>query len=206
MVSPDNINAPPKKRSSMLSEGDMTLRRLLKSSPQDLWLDTLRRTQGPQHNNLVYWMLNQIECDFAIAVHAFYHSNPARHLDNPRPLPARPGPSDIFALVLLNWDTGSYRTHRLKVEPTDASPRAIAQINQKVMARPRGSLPFRIPKAFLDPQGGTLLNVPAHMSPDDAVHLRQLYASMGLAIDSTPPGISRRLARAKSVLTRLKRA
>jgi len=206
MISPDNINAPPKSSNPMRTESEIILRRLLKSSPQDLWLDTLRRTHRPQHNGLIYWMLNQIECDFAIAVHAFYHSDPATHLDDPRPLPMRPGASDIFALVLLNWDTGSYRTHRLKVEAEDVSPRTIAQINQKVMVHPRGALPFRIPTNFLAPSGGVPTHVPAHISPDDAAHLRPLYADLGLTIDNTPPGMSRKLARAKSILSRIKRA
>jgi len=206
MISPDNINAPPKTSKPKRSESEITLRRLLKSSPQDLWLDTLRRSQRPQHNSLIYWMLNQIECDFAIAAHAFYHSDPASHLDNPKPLPSRPSASDIFALVLLNWDTGSYRTHRLKIGVEDVSPRMIAQINQKVMVHPQGALPFRIPDRFLDPTGGAPVNVPAHMSPDDAAHLRPIYDNLGLTIDDAPPGISRQIARARSFLSRIKRA
>lgn len=204
MVSPDNVNAPPLTYRSRLSDSEVALRRVLKSAPQDLWLDTLRRTRGPEHDGLVYWMLSQTECDFALAVHAFYRSNPAQFLDNPRPLPARPGPSDIFALVLLNWDTGSYRSHRLMVEAEDANPRSIARVNQKIMARPPGFLPFKVPRQFLSPTGGVPIKVPHYLSPDDARHLWPHYAALGLSVANAPPGIPRQMARAKSLIARLR--
>ncbi len=206
MFTPDNVNAPPKSRRPKLSDSEMRLRRLLKSSPQDLWLDTIRRARHPQHNGLVYWMLNQTECDFAIAAHAFYRSNPAYHLDNPKPLPQRPGPSELFALVLLNWDTGSYRTHRLQIGPHDADQRSISRVRQKIMARPQGSLPFRIPQRFISPTGGTPMKVPPHLLPDEAPHLWSLYAELGLAVDEAPPGLARKIARAKSLFHRFKQS
>lgn len=205
MFFPDTINVPPRAEYQSVTESEIILRRVLRSAPQDLWLDTIRRTQGPQHDGLIYWMLNQTECDFAVACHAFYRSNPAQHLDNPRPLPSRPGPEDIFALVLLNWDTGSYRTHRLMVDPVDANPRMVARINQKVMARPSGSLPFRIPQKFLTPVGGTPMSVPQYLSADNARHLWPVYNDLGLKVAKTPPGIARQMARAKSLLIKIKR-
>ncbi|MEJ8562374.1 hypothetical protein QTO30_14830 [Yoonia sp. GPGPB17] len=180
----------------------MHLRRVLKSSPQDLWLDTLRRTRGPEHDTLVYWMLGQTECDFAIAVHAFYRSDPVLHLDDPKPLPLRPGPSDLFALVLLNWDTGSYRTHRVQVEPLDADPRAIARTKQKLMAHPQGSLPFKIPQRFLEPTGGAPIKVPPHLQPNEVSHLWSIFSELGLQVDANPPGFVRRVARAKALFQR----
>ncbi len=204
MVSPVNVNAAPMVQKSKLSESEVRLRRLLKSSPQDLWLDTLRRTREPQHDGLVYWMLCQTECDFALAVHAFYRSDPARYLDDPKPIPQRPGPSDLFALVLLNWDTGSYRTHRLQVEPVDADPQAIARVRQKLMVHPNGSLPFTIPRKFLEPAGGSAIKVPPHLLPDEAPHLWSLYAKLGLDVDPEPPGITRKITRAKMLFHRLK--
>ena len=198
MVSPDNANPPPSENKATILDSEKILRRVLKSSPQDLWLDALRRKQGPQHDTLVYWMLNQTECDFAIAVHAFYRSNPIQYLDQPRPLPARPGPADIFALVLLNWDTGSYRTHKLSVEDQDANPRTIGTINQKLMARPRGSLPFNIPRQFLEPAGGQPVQVPPYMLPDDARHLWPVYKELGLRVADAPPGIARQVSRLKA--------
>ena len=202
----DNVNAAPMSRRPKLSEGEIRLRRLLKRSPQDLWLDTLRRAHGPEHNSLVYWMLNQTECDFAIAAHAFYRSNPAYHLDNPKPLPQRPGPSQLFALVLLNWDTGSYRTHRIQLGAEDAEPRAIARLRQKMMAHPQGSLPFKVPQRFLAPTGGAPMKVPPHLLPDEAPHLWSLYAELGLAVDEAPPGMARKIARAKSLFHRFKQS
>ena len=204
MCRPDNINAPPKSKKPKLTDSQMELRRLLKSSPQDLWLETLRRAQGPEHDGLVYWMLNQIECDFAIAVHAFYRSNPARHLDDPKPLPQRPKPSEHFALILLNWDTGSFRTHRLQVDPIDAHPRAISRVRQKIMAYPKGALPFKVPEEFLQPTGGAPMKVPPHLLPDEAPHLWSLYTDLGLDMDASPPGIGRRIARAKSLFQKMK--
>ena len=204
MVSPGKLpNTPPLTIKTKTTESELSLRRVLKSSPQDLWLDTIRRTRGTDHDGLVYWMLNQTECDFAVAVHAFYRSNPAQFLDNPRPLPSRPGPSEIFALLLLNWDTGSYRTHRLQVAAIDADPRLIARINQKAMVHPRGSLPFNVPPQFLNPVGGSPAQVPAHLSPDDARHLWPIYADLGLQVPKSPPGIRRTIARAKDVLQRI---
>ncbi len=200
MVSP----ATPNTSKPKLTDAEINLRQTLKAAPQDLWLETLRRAPGPEHDSLVYWMLNQTECDFAIAVHAFYRSNPASFLDNARPLPLRPGPSDIFALVLLNWDTGSYRTHRLQVDPVDVDKRTIARINQKVMAHPNGSLPFKIPQRFLQPNGGTALHVPPHMHPDDAPHLWLLFHEMGLDVDQHPPGFARQIRRAKSMFQKLR--
>lgn len=205
MVSPDNINAAPHTHRHRLTDSEAGLRRVLKTAPQDLWLDTIRRTQGPQHDGLVHWMLTQTECDFAVACHAFYRSGPAGHLDQPKPLPPRPGHSDIFALVLLNWDTGSYRTHDLMVEHIDVSASTMARVNQKVMARPVGSLPFKIPQSFLSPVGGTPLTLPDYLSPDDARHLWPIYAKLGLRVDGAAPGMPRQIARAKSILIKVKR-
>lgn len=206
MISPDNTNAQPTYGRPKLTQHEIQLRQLLKTSPQDLWLDTLRRTRGPEHRGLVYWMLSQTECDFAVATHAFYRCNPANHLDNPRPLPLRPQPSDLFALILLNWDTGSYRTHRLKVEAQDADPRAIARIRQKVMAHPQGSLPFKIPGQFLEPSGGSPIKLPPHLLPDEAPHLWSLYTELGLDVDAAAPGIARKVARAKSLFQRIRQS
>lgn len=186
-----------------LNNHDIALRRILKDAPQDLWLDTIRRAKADQHDGLVYWMLNQTECDFAIAVHAFYRSDPARYLDNPAPLPVRPGPSDIFACVLLNWDTGSYRTHKLRVEEVDAPARILSRVNQKAMARPRGSLPFNIPQRFLQPNGGVPLHLPAHLCPDNAHHLWPVYHGLGLNVPESAPGLKRNVARVKVILKKL---
>jgi hypothetical protein len=179
---------------------EAALHRVLKSAPQDLWLDTIRRTKGAEHDGLIFWMLNQPQCDFAIAVHAFYRSDPGMHLDIPRPLPARPGPSDLFAQVLLNWDTGYYRTHDLAIEKQDVDPRLLVRIGQKVMARPRGSLPFNIPPRFLQPQGGRPAQVPPHLSPDDAKHLWPLYANLGLRVPPAAPGLKRKIAKVRDLL------
>lgn len=175
---------------------EAALRRVLKDAPQDLWLDTIRRTKGRMHDRLIHWMICQTQCDFAIAVHAFYKADPAHHLDLPRPLPAKPGPSDIFAQLLVNWDMGYYRTHNLAVEARDVETRQLVRINQKVMARPRGSLPFRIPARFLDPQGGQRMRLSADQSPDNARHLWPLYAALDLAVPDTAPGVSRKVANA----------
>ncbi|WP_296426894.1 hypothetical protein [Yoonia sp.] len=186
-----------------LADAQTALQRALKTAPQDLWLDTIRRTTPGRHDELIFWMLNRTECDFAVAVHAFYQTNPAHHLDNPVPLPMHPTASDIFSLVLLNWDKGYFRTHTLSVESQDAEPRSIACMNQKVMARPRGSLPFTIPAKFLKPQGGTPVDLPPHLSPDNAAHLWPLYAALGLRVPAVPPGLSRRMARAKGVFDKI---
>ena len=94
MVLPDNRNAPPNPNRARISESEFRLRNLLKHAPQDLWLDTIRRTRGDAHNGLIYWMLSQPQCDFAVAAHAFYRRNPANQVDHPQPLPARPGPDN----------------------------------------------------------------------------------------------------------------
>ena len=179
---------------------EIAIRRLLKGAPQDLWLDTIRRATSPAHNTLVYWMLCQPECDFAVAAHAFYRSKPADFLDEPHHLPARPGPYDIFALVLVNWDTGYYRTHRLKIDERDASLRQLAQVNQKVMARVRGSLPFKIPQRFLEPKGGHPARVPLHLSPTETRDIWELYRDAGLDVPADAPGLSRRFRRIKSLM------
>ncbi len=203
MVSPDNQNAPPNPNRVKVSESEVALRRILRDAPQDLWLDTIRRTRSDAHNGLIYWMLSQPECDFAIAAHAFYRSNPVFHLENPKPLSLKPGPWDIFSLVLVNWDTGFFRTHNLRVEPVDVHPRVLARLNQKMLAHPRGSLPFQIPKELLDPQGGTSLLVPPRLSPDEAKHLWPIYADLGLSVPDTAPGMPRRVERAKGLLKRM---
>ena len=205
MVDSDFIKVQPVLDKPKPSESEIRLRRILKSSPQDLWLETLRRAHSAAHNGLVYWMLNQTECDFAIAVHAFYRCNPAQFLDMPRPLPQRPGPSDIFALVLLNWDTGSYRSHELQVDAIDVDPRVIARVRQKAMVHPHGSLPFRIPQRFLEPTGGASAKLPRHLLPDEAPHLWPLYRDLGLAVDAVPPGFGRKIMRARSLLRRIGR-
>ncbi len=203
MFSPDNHNAAPNANRAKVSHSEVTLRRILRNAPQDLWLDTIRRTRSDAHNGLVYWMLSQPECDFAVAAHAFYRSNPAFYLDNPKPLKLRPGPADIFALVLINWDTGYFRTHKLKVETDDAHPRVLSRLHQKLLAFPRGSLPFTIPEELLHPEGGTPAQVPAHLSPDDAAHLWPIYAELGLRVPDTAPGIKRRMAQAKGLLKKV---
>jgi len=204
MAFPDNQNTPPNPNRAKVSDSEVALRRALKGAPQDLWLDTIRRTRSDAQNGLIYWMLSQPECDFAIAVHAFYRSNPAVHLEDPKPLPPRPGPSNIFAQVLLNWDTGSFRTHYLKVEPIDAHPRVIARLNKQIAAYPRGSLPFTIPNAFLNPDGGLPVQVPPHMSPDDSAHLWPHYADLGLRVPDTAPGMPRRIEWAKGIWNKVR--
>lgn len=179
------------------------LKRILKAAPQDLWLETIRRATGTAHDDLVHWMLNQPACDFAVAVHAFYRSDPAHHLDHPRPLPPRPDASQIFAQVLRNWDTGFYRTHRLEVGSEDAGPRAIRRLNQKLLAWPRGALPFTIPSAFLAPEGGMPIDLPRHLSPDDAAHLWPIYKALGLRIHPVAPGLRRHVARATGLLNKV---
>lgn len=192
------------KRSTTDSDSALAaLKRILKSAPQDLWLDTIRRADIKGHGELICWMLDQTECDFAIAVHAFYHSDPAYHLDNPRPLPARSTPGQVFGQVLINWDKGYYRFHNLQIEMRDAHPRVIARINQKSMARPRGSLPFTIPARLLDPTGGKALHLPSYMSPDDAAHLWPIYNALGLQVPATAPGLSRRMAKARAIIDRI---
>jgi len=179
-----------------------TLRNILKSSPQELWLETIRRTRGPEHDTLVHWMISQTQCDFAVAVHAFFRSDPGQYLDMPRPLPTRPGPSDIFAQLLLNWDTGYYRLDQLAVERQDVDPHLLVRINQKVMARARGSLPFNIPRRFLDPEGGSPSQLAAHLSPDESVHLWPIYSELGLRVHKAPPGLARKLAHVRDFFFR----
>ena len=186
------------------SAAEAAVRRVLKSAPQELWLDTIRRTQGAAHDGLVFWMINQTQCDFAVAVHAFYRSDPGQYLDLLRPLPAQPGPDDIFAQVLMNWDTGYYRTHDLAVSNQDVEPRQLVRLNQKVMARPQASLPYSIPKRFLDPKGGMSFTLAPALSPDDAKHLWPLYAKLGLQVPPAAPGIRRKLAVAKDWLNIVK--
>lgn len=148
-------------------------------------------------------MLNQPECDFAVAMHAFYRSQPAQHLDHPKPLPQRPTQSNLFALVLRNWDTGSYRMHRLLIEEDDVTPRQIARLNQKMMAYPKGALTFSIPQRFLQIEGGDPVRLPPHLSPVEARNLWPLYAELKLDVPDAPPGIKRALAKAKSFFKRL---
>ncbi len=186
-----------------IPEAERALRRLLKDSPQDLWLDTIRRAPLPAHDSLIYWMLNQTECDFAVAIHAFYRSDPARHLDDPKPLPQRPTQSNLFALILRNWDTGSYRKHRLLIEDADVTARQIARLNQKMMAYPKGALTFSIPQQFLEIAGGAPLRLPAHLSPEEARHLWPIYAALKLDVPHSPPGFRRTLAKAGSILERM---
>lgn len=187
-----------------ISSPEAALCRILKSSPQDLWLDTIRRTKGVEHDGLIFWMINQTQCDFAVAVHAFYRANPGQFLDQPRPLPVKPGPSDIFAQLLINWDIGYYRTHNLAVEKQDVDPRHLVRIGQKVMARPRASLPFSIPKRFLDPKGGDPYVLASSISPDDAKHLWPLYAALDLRVPFAAPGLPRKIARIKEFLPAIK--
>ena len=159
-----------------------TLQGILRSAPQDLWLDTIRRTKGNVHRNLVHWMLNQPECDLAVALHAFYRSDPLDRLDNPRPLPAQPDANQIFGQILRNWDTGFYRKHNLRVDLGPAETRLIRRMNQKILAWPRGALPFQIPTEFLAPTGGKPVQLPPHLSPDQAPNLRSLYQSLDLEV------------------------
>ena len=182
---------------------ETALRRILNAAPQDLWLDTIRRTRLPQHDSLVHWMLNQVKCDFAVAAHAFYRSSPDQHIDNARPLPTRPEPSELFAQVLLNWDKGYYRTHDLRTDIRDADPRMIRRVNQKLIARPRGALPFKVPSKLLELDGGRPVSLPSHLRPDDAAHLWQIYNDLGLRVPPSPPGMARRVAKARGLIDRI---
>ncbi len=180
-----------------------TLRRILKSAPQDLWLDTIRRTKGSTHDDLVHWMLGQPECDFAVAAYAFYNSDPASHLTDPQPLPPRPKASQTFAQVLLNWDMGFYRTHRLCLDDNDIDGRQIRRLNQKLLAWPKGALPFNIPTRLLDTEGGQPIDLPQHLSPDHASHLWPLYQALGLRVRPQRSVLRRRVAKATGLLNRV---
>jgi hypothetical protein len=203
MVTPDNRNAAPNPNRAKVSASEVKLRRILRDAPQDLWLETIRRTRSDAHNGLIYWMLSQPECDFAIAAHAFYRSNPAAQLDNPKPLPLRPSASNIFALVLINWDTGFFQTHKLKVEAVDVHPRVLAGVQEKMLGHPRGSLPFSIPRQLLTLDGGTPAYVSPTLSPDDAIHLWAIFADLGLQVPDTAPRMKRRLEQAKGLLKKV---
>ncbi len=192
---------PPEKTPA--SKAEIALRRILRSAPQDLWLDTIRRTKGPQHDGLVHWMLGQAECDFAVAVHALYRSDPIKHLASGKTLPARPGHHDIFAQILLNWDTGSYRAHRLRVQTVDAHPSQIARLKEAVAAQKQSTLPFAIPQQFLDPRGGKTLRLLKGQSPDDAPQLWKIYQALGLDVLSSPPGVGRVFAMLSAARDRL---
>lgn len=178
----------------------IALKRILKSAPQDLWLDTARRAKAAKHNGLIHWMLAQPECDFSVAVHAFYRSDPAHHIGQGKPLPSRPRETQIFAQTLLNWDKGFYRTHAIKVAQEDVPPRMARRINQKLMVWPKGALPFTVPARFLKPDGGEPVYLPAHLAPNDAPHLWPLYHRLGLDVPAAAPGLPRQLARAKDLL------
>lgn len=203
MVLPDNRNGPPNPNRARISESEFRMRNLLKHAPQDLWLDTIRRTRGDAHNGLIYWMLSQPQCDLAVAAHAFYRSNPANYVDNPQPLPARPGPDNLFAVVLFNWDTGSFRNHKLLVETQDAHPRMIARLNQKLLVHAAGQLPFRVPAELQRPEGGQPMQVPSHLSPDHNPKVWSLFADLGLLVHDSPPGLMRKLAVFRNLFRRL---
>jgi hypothetical protein len=147
-------------------------------------------------------MLDQPECDFAIAVHAFYRSDPAQHLDAPSALPPHPSSDQVFARCLINWDTGYFRTHRLKVEECDAPLRQISRIHQKVIARQRASLPFRIPQRFLEPVGGELLQLSDNLNPENTKDLWIKYAHAQLDVPSAAPGLPRKFAAIMRKLSR----
>ena len=200
---PDNQNAPPNPNRAKTTQSEAALRRALKKAPQDLWLDTVRRTRGEKHQRLLYWMLSQPECDFAVAASAFYRSNPLAHITHPKPLTPRPGATNLFALVLLNWDTGSFRNHQLRIDQNDVAPDMLVKLQEAYQAHPRGSLPFQIPAALLDPKGGMPMQVPAHLSPDDAPQLWPLFRHLGLAVPIEPPGMKRRLGQAKDLLRKV---
>lgn len=186
-----------------LLQADTALRRILRSAPQDLWLDMLRRADTARHADLIHWMLNRTECDFAVALHAFYRSDPISHLTDPLPLPQRPEPTQHFATILRNWDTGFYRTHRLQLEAQDVDPRTVRRVNQKLMAWPRGALPFHIPAKFLDLTGGAPVALPPHLDPNEARHLWEIYRTLGLRVRRSAPGLSRRFARVGKALSKI---
>lgn len=158
----------------------------------------MRRTRNGMHDELIYWMLNQTECDFAVAAHAFYNSDPAYFLDNPRP-PPRPGPGQAFAQVIVNWDKGFYRSHKLRLDSRDAHPSDVSRVRQKIIAHPRGSLPFLIPTRFVDLAGGKQTALPDHLSPDNARNLWPIYSALQLRVPPTAPGLSRMLMRAQGL-------
>ncbi|MEJ6405060.1 hypothetical protein [Yoonia sp. 2307UL14-13] len=186
-----------------IGDADAALRRILRTAPQDLWLDTIRRADMTRHADLIHWMLNRTECDFAVAVHAFYHSDPVSHLTDPLPLPQRPDTTQHFATILRNWDTGFYRNHRLGLNDQDVDPRLIRRVNQKLLAWPRGALPFHVPPKFLDLTGGAPIDLPTHLDPNEARHLWQLYRTLGLRVRRSAPGLPRRFARVGKALGRI---
>ncbi|MGJ8622929.1 MAG: hypothetical protein ACSHW1_09130 [Yoonia sp.] len=202
MRAPDNQNFAPTAKNAKLSDRDVALRRILRNAPQDLWLDTIRRTTGDRHNTLIYWMLSQPECDFAVAAHAFYRCNPASYLQDPAPLATRPGPAQIFAVVLKNWEIGYYRTHNLRLEALDIDPDLQKRLHDELKAQ--SALPFTIPQEILYPAAsGKLVRLSSSQSPNDAPHLWPLYAKLGLQVSDTAPGLKRRVAQAKGFLKRV---
>jgi hypothetical protein len=106
-------------------------------------------------------------------------------------------------LVLINWDTGFFQTHKLKVEAVDVHPRVLAGVQEKMLGHPRGSLPFSIPRQLLTLDGGTPAYVSPTLSPDDAIHLWAIFADLGLQVPDTAPGMKRRLEQAKGLLKKV---
>jgi hypothetical protein len=202
MVFPDNQNAAPNPNRAKISASEMKLRCILRDAPQDLWLETIRRTRCDAHNGLIHWMLSQPECDFVIAAHAFYRSNPAAHLDNLTPLPLRPSTSNIFALALINWDTGFSGPKNSRWKPSMFTP-ACSQVFKKILGHPRGALAFNTPKQLLTLEGGSPAYVLRPLSPDGTIHLWAIFADLGLQVPDTAPGMKRWLEQAKGLLKKV---
>lgn len=171
------------------------LKALLRVSPPDVWYDVLRRADPDTHGALILWMVNQKDCDFAVAVHAFLQSAPDYAVRRGLPLPAHPGPDQIWAAVIHNWHRGLYRSHEIACDAGDLQ--GFARLLRAALDQRRpDTLSFPVPAPLLDLDGGRPVSVPASASPDQSFRVWHLYRALGLRVDPAPPGLRRVLAHA----------
>lgn len=164
----------------------------LKDAPQDLWLDMVDQLNFDQHDWIAHWMLMQPECDRSVAITLFHAASGPYFLKEKLPLPDVPQVHELHAVILQNWENGSYRTAEISLDQAEGSStyRADAQRLQNAIDSVTDPV-FEVPAEFLDLKGVRALLVPANLAPNEVLKVWKIYAPLDLRVHHLPPGPER---------------
>ena len=174
----------------------------LRRSPPDLWYEIARRADPNHHADLLFWMLNQKQCDFAVAAHILLTGPIRYHIEAQTPLPTHPDETTLWAVVLMNWMRGHYRAHDVACDRADLDPH-LDSLRATLAARKGKETSFPMPEALLDLSGGHVTQLAAADDPDQDPDLWRLCHDLELTTLSAPPGLGRHVAQAQRTVRKL---
>ncbi len=195
MLPQNGIDDEDEARLAAWAAATIRIKAFLKEMPQDFWLDVTGRVQADDHDILLLWMLDQVECDFSVAQRILLDRAPHR-LRNRIPVDRSRQQLDPLTRVLVNWDKGLYRAHEI-AQPERDLQKQLRRLSLALDAVPTALHVLEVPEEFLRAGGGRPPRIPPDRSPDTDPSLWQLYSTLGLEVTPGAPGAEREMLQAQ---------